>query len=316
MKNTVTRSNISKLREVLKGVKINKSVFELKIMLLVIIMEKQCCKCKNRKNTNEFGKLTASKDGLRHDCNDCRKEYRIIAKEQIKLKQNNYYKNNKVMLLEKNKQYRIDNNATINEQRKNYRNRPEVKEHIQQKSKSYLPKRKEAIKLKRKTDVNFQLKEILRSKVHKMLKNQPTSYINIIGCNIDFLKKWIAFRFDSNMTWENIGSYWHIDHILPINKFDLTKSENINICFHWTNLQPLQSLENISKSDKLQLHYYFNNIVNIHRFNQQYTQFMGYQTINESLQWLRIELRYGKNAPHSGSTCNTESKIDNPQPSS
>ena len=102
MKNTVTRSNISKLREVLKGVKINKSVFELKIMLLVIIMEKQCCKCKNRKNTNEFGKLTASKDGLRYDCNDCRKEYRIIANEQIKLKQNNYYKNNKVMLLEKN----------------------------------------------------------------------------------------------------------------------------------------------------------------------------------------------------------------------
>ena len=26
---------------------------------------------------------------------------------------------------------------------------------------------------------------------------------------------------------------------------------------------------------------------------------MGYQTVNKSLQWLRLELRYGKNAPHS-----------------
>ena len=43
------------------------------------------------------------------------------------------------------------------------------------------------------------------------------------------------------------------------------------------------------------------------------TQFMGYQTVNESLQWLRIELRYGKNAPHS----NVKTlKMDNPQPSS
>ena len=311
----VTRSNISKLREVLKGVKI-KSVFELKKMLLVIIMEKQCCKCKFNKNINEFGRLIASKDGLRYDCNNCRKEYRIIAKDKIKIKQNDYYNHNKLILLEKNKQYRIDNNITINAQKKEYRNRPEVKEHIQQKNKTYLPKRKELIKLKRKTDVNFQLKEILRSKVHKMLKNQPTSYINIIGCNIDFLKKWIEFRFDSNMTWNNFGSYWHIDHILPINKFDLTKPGDINICFHWTNLQPLQSFENISKSDKLQLHYYFNNIVNIHRFNQKHTQFMGYQTVNESLQWLRIELRYGKNAPHKDSNSNNESKIDNPQPSS
>jgi transcriptional regulator NrdR family protein len=35
----------------------------------------------------------------------------------------------------------------------------------------------------------------------------------------------------------------------------------------------------------------------INRFNSKYNQFLGYQTVNESLQRLRLELRYGKNAP-------------------
>jgi len=60
-------------------------------------------------------------------------------------------------------------------------------------------------------------------------------------------------------------------------------------------------------------HYYFNNIVNIYSFNKIHTQFMGYQIVSESLRWLRIELRYGKNAPHSDAIA---SKTDNPQPSS
>jgi len=278
-------------------------------------MEKQCCKCKEIKNVNEFGKLKSSKNGFRYDCKSCRKKYREDAKDIIKNKQKEYYVNNKQKLLESSKQYQIENIDRINNHRKEYRNRPEVKDHIKKKNKEYLPIKKEKIKLKRKTNTNFQLSEILRSKIHKMLKNQPTSYTNIIGCDIEFLKKWIEFRFDSNMNWNNLGSYWHIDHILPINKFDLNNSDNIKICFHWTNLQPLQSFENISKSDKIIPYYYFNNIVNIHRFNQKYTKFMGYQTVNESLQWLRIELRYGKNATHRDAA-KVVSKTDNPQPSS
>ena len=56
----------------------------------------------------------------------------------------------------------------------------------------------------------------------------------------------------------------------------------------------------------------FNNIVNIYRFNKKHTQNKGYETVNESLQWLRIELRYRKNAPYEDANA---SEIDNPQPS-
>ena len=55
------------------------------------------------------------------------------------------------------------------------------------------------------------------------------------------------------------------------------------------------------------LHYYFNNIISVNRFNLKYKNFMGYQMINESLSWLRSKLRYGKNPP--------DNTMDNSQPS-
>ena len=43
-------------------------------------------------------------------------------------------------------------------------------------------------------------------------------------------------------------------------------------------------------------------------------QFLGYQAVNESLQWLRVALRYGKNPPYED-TRTSVSEIGNPQPS-
>jgi hypothetical protein len=51
----------------------------------------------------------------------------------------------------------------------------------------------------------------------------------------------------------------------------------------------------------------------VNRFNFKYNNFLGYQTLNESLKWLRIKLGYGKNPTYDG---NNMPEIDNPQPSS
>jgi len=278
-------------------------------------MEKVCSKCKILKNSNVFGKSKNSKDGLRNECNDCRKEYRKSASLQIKDKQREYYEKNKVYLKEQNKIYREKNKSIINLQRKEYRNREEIKDYIKTKQKEYLPIRKEKIKELRKTNLNFKMSEILRSKIHKILNNQTTSYSKLIGCDLNWLKTWLEFRFDENMNWENFGSYWQIDHILPINGFDFKNNEiSQKICFHWTNLQPLSAFENRQKSNKLLLHYYFNNIVNVNRFNTKYKQFIGYQVVNESLQWLRTKLRYGEN-PMDNNDNKISFEIGNQQPS-
>jgi hypothetical protein len=53
------------------------------------------------------------------------------------------------------------------------------------------------------------------------------------------------------MNWNNnIVRGWHIDHIVPCAKFDLTKVEQQKKCFNYTNLQPLWAIDNLLKKDK------------------------------------------------------------------
>jgi hypothetical protein len=63
--------------------------------------------------------------------------------------------------------------------------------------------------------------------------------MELLGCTIDFLKEYLEARFLPTMTWENYGTLWHIDHIIPCASFDLRDLEQQKACFHYTNLQPL-----------------------------------------------------------------------------
>ena len=71
----------------------------------------------------------------------------------------------------------------------------------------------------------------------------------LIGCSILKMRKHLEKQFKKGMTWENHGK-WHIDHIKPCCKFNLLDKEEQLKCFHYTNLQPLWSQENLSKGGK------------------------------------------------------------------
>ena len=54
------------------------------------------------------------------------------------------------------------------------------------------------------------------------------------------------------MNWKNQGRYgWHIDHIKPCSKFDLSDPDQQKKCFNYKNLQPLWKMENVLKDDKV-----------------------------------------------------------------
>ena len=290
-----------------------------------IVTSKICSKCKVEKELSFFYKNKTKSLGICNECKECFNLYLKSPKaKELKQKRRNLPEN-KAKEKEAYKEYyhrpeinqryqEYRNTDEVKERVKIYFQRDDIKERVKQRLEDCRPKRNERIRNKYNSDENYRLITILRSKIHKMLKGIHTSYENILGCNLDFFKKWIEFRFDENMTWENLGEYWELDHILPISSFDFNKDNDTNICFHWINIQPLQKTENRSKSAKLQLHYYFNNIVNVNRFNTKYNQFNGYQVLNESLRWLRDnELRYGKNPTDEVNNIFTE--MDNPQPS-
>ena len=107
-------------------------------------------------------------------------------------------------------------------------------------------------KVRRLEDINFRLADNLRSRLRKAIKNNQKagSAVDDLGCSVDDLKIHLEGKFSEGMSWDNYGE-WHIDHIRPLSRFDLTnKSQHLEAC-SYNNLQPLWAIDNLKKSNKV-----------------------------------------------------------------
>jgi hypothetical protein len=73
----------------------------------------------------------------------------------------------------------------------------------------------------------------------------------IIGCSADFMRQFIEHQFKPEMNWLNWGTYWELDHVIPISKFDVSDPVQLRRAFNYSNCKPITKVENRSKSDKL-----------------------------------------------------------------
>ena len=98
------------------------------------------------------------------------------------------------------------------------------------------------------------IKHNLRRRMRDFLKkaaSETMSISGLIGCNSLEFKHHIEKQFRRGMTWDNYGTYWHVDHILPCASFDHTNKMQVAQCWHYTNLRPLRATENMLKSDTI-----------------------------------------------------------------
>jgi hypothetical protein len=98
------------------------------------------------------------------------------------------------------------------------------------------------------TNINYRLKKSLAARLRNVLFKTDTT-MNYIGCNIQYLREWFEYNFSSEMNWDNYGSFWSIDHIIPVCKFDLTIEDEKLKCWNWTNLIPVTIKFNSSKKE-------------------------------------------------------------------
>ena len=75
--------------------------------------------------------------------------------------------------------------------------------------------------------------------------------IDLIGCSFQFLSEWLEWQFDEHMSWDNMGDYWHIDHVTPCASFNMAIEKEQFKCFNWENMRPLYKIENMEKHDKI-----------------------------------------------------------------
>jgi hypothetical protein len=107
-------------------------------------------------------------------------------------------------------------------------------------------------KIKEGGQLAYRLRTALRTRLYLAIKGgyRNGSAVRDLGCSIEQFKQHIEAQFMPGMSWGNWGreqGCWHIDHRRPLASFDLTDRQQFVAASHYSNLQPLWALENLSK---------------------------------------------------------------------
>jgi len=186
---------------------------------------KTCSRCKQEKILFDFSKKKSNVDGLYNWCKRCCSEHKILNREMVAQTKRNWATKNREKLRAASAKWFKNNKA----------------------------KKQQYAKRKYHTDIQTRLSCILRSRLsHAVRKNiKNGSAVRDLGCSLEYLKKFIESKFKPGMSWENYGhDVWHIDHIVPLSNFNLSDAEELKKACHYTNLQPLWSIDNLAKGRK------------------------------------------------------------------
>jgi Prasinovirus endonuclease VII len=247
---------------------------------------KICSICKINKEDSCFGPDKRSSTGLRCDCKLCRKKHYYNNHEKMLLQNKKNYKKYREDRIKRSKQYYINNKQKKKEYDKIYliKNKQKIrtrgiiywnknkkllsikkkkyyeqnKEKFAQKAKIYRQKQstkdknKIYISNKLKSNPQFKMLKTLRNRLGEVLKKiktkKSTSTLNLLGCDLLYFVKHIENQFTPKMNWNNHGKVWHLDHEKPCCSFDLTQPEEQAKCFHYSNIRPLLTKDNLLKS--------------------------------------------------------------------
>lgn len=201
---------------------------------------KKCCVCQELKSFDSFPRRKTSKDGRDYRCKACASQYYHDNFETISKQKRVYAQSHRESLLNQKRAYM----ASHREEKSKYdlQYRKDNKERI-----ALYKKNWERLN---KNDLHIKVTRNLRRRIAHVLKGETksASTLELLGCSFEEFIHRLESQFIPGMTWENYGrNGWHIDHITPCYKFDLSNPEEQRKCFHYTNQRPLWAKDNLTR---------------------------------------------------------------------
>lgn len=212
-----------------------------------------------------YAKEWRAKNPERHAAS--RKAWVEKNRDSIRQKTNSYYALKKDRRRAQAKEYRNRNAEVLKERRqKNYaekkgeinaRSNQWWKDHpekAREKHIKYLPRRLELRKLRRASDPVERIKDSCRTRTRFILSQAGVQKHDhtfaLVGCTPNFFKSFLEAQFKPEMNWDNYGTYWEIDHVVALKKFNLRDEGQRRAAFRYSNCRPLRKPENRSKCDR------------------------------------------------------------------
>lgn len=135
----------------------------------------------------------------------------------------------------------------------NYHAHPRIKAQRKAYHLSHLKERTNYLKRKELENPLLKLSKNVRSNLRinliKFFKtNKNSRFESLVGYSYFDLKVHLEKQFTSEMSWENYGIFWQVDHIVPLSWFK-TREQFLKYGWALKNIQPLESELNLAKQN-------------------------------------------------------------------
>jgi len=200
---------------------------------MIGMLKKICSKCKKEKLYSDFYKDKRGKDGLYSACKECCENARKV-----------YYKKHKAYY----KEYRDSPQYKKYQQGYRMEHRGEHSEEQRSYFRNYWRRRR--------LNPMYNLDSNMGHSISICLKGKKAgrTWEKLVHYTKEDLMKHLENQFDDKMSWDNYGSYWWVDHIKPrsLFKYKVPEDEEFQKCWALENLQPLEKIANMKKSNHYQ----------------------------------------------------------------
>ena len=207
----------------------------------------------------------AVKAAIRKRCTDCirihRNKQQVDSRkknpERHRLYKNRCYAKHAEKYREYGKQYGKERYAAKREElleasNARYKKNPEKYRKIEQQRRSSGVVSARDRKRYR-ANVQYRIQKVIRARLRPLLigKIKAGSAVDDLGMSISNFRMHIESLWVPEMSWENYGSLWDLDHIFPLSKSDLTDRVQFLAVCNWRNYRPLWDIDNHAKKARV-----------------------------------------------------------------
>lgn len=80
-------------------------------------------------------------------------------------------------------------------------------------------------------------------------KKLSPGYAPYFGLSISKFRDWIEIQFTPGLTWDNFGSAWQFDHLIPLAYFNFSNEHDLFLCWNFLNIR-VQSIDLVGADKK------------------------------------------------------------------
>jgi len=221
---------------------------------------KDCCNLRKKEKYNSII-ITSNTSKICNTCNQSKPQTSFLKNRNICLNCNNEKRRNRYDLNEEHRLKTIKSATQFKQQKSEQRRKQKLEEigdgnkkcsscSIIKTSDRFRYNRLKCKDCERDEPIE-KFKRNVRNRIYIALNQKKQMHtIKYLGCTSSEYLKWIL-TYDERYNLDNRRKEWHIDHVIPLSKFNLENKEEQLIAFNWRNTMPLSITENLSKNKKI-----------------------------------------------------------------